>query len=174
MFIDGWYSNAAHIKSANFGKRLQKTNLSLVVMHCISLPEGSYDNTNVECLFTNSLDYSLDDTFTSLVDVHVSVHFYIKRDGAVIQFVSVDAKAWHAGISTYNGVESCNDFSVGIELQGTDKDIYTDKQYLSLNSLLSDIRKHYPSIRDIVAHSDIAPSRKNDPGEYFDWSRVYL
>ena len=174
MFIDGWYHNAQHIESDNFSNRPQNIEISLLVMHCISLPESIYNNTNVESLFTNSLDCNIDDSFFSLVGVKVSAHFYIKRGGDVVQFVSVNDKAWHAGISSYKGVESCNDYSVGIELQGTDKDGYTDEQYQSLNRLLIDIRVCYPSVHDIVSHSDIAPIRKTDPGEFFDWSRVTL
>jgi AmpD protein len=173
MFINGWYSNATHIKSDNFSSRPIKSDISLVVMHCISLPEGLYDNDNVESLFTNSLDCNLDESFTSLVGVKVSAHFYIKRNGIVSQFVSIDDKAWHSGVSSYNGIDSCNDFSVGVELQGTDKDVYTNEQYQSLNCLLVDVRKCYSSIHDIVAHSDVAPIRKTDPGIFFDWSRVY-
>ena len=172
MLIDGWYTDATQIKSPNFSSRSDKLNISLVVMHCISLPEGVYNNSNIESLFTNTLNCDLDETFQSLVDVEVSAHFCIKRNGEVIQFVSTDDKAWHAGISSYNSVPSCNDFSIGIEMQGTDSSNYEKKQYISLNKLLIDIRKYYPKVRDITSHSDIAPGRKTDPGEFFDWNKV--
>ena len=172
MLIDGWYTHATQIKSPNFSSRSNKMKISLVVMHCISLPEGVYDNSNIENLFTNSLNCNLDNTFQSLVGVEVSAHFCIKRNGEVIQFVSVDDKAWHAGVSSYNGVSSCNDFSIGIEMQGTDSSTYEELQYVSLNKLLLEIRKYCPKVCDIASHSDIAPGRKTDPGKCFDWTKV--
>lgn len=172
MFEKGWYKKSQYIESPNFNQRPDKNDISLVVIHCISLPEGEYKNTNVEKLFTNTLDCNQHESFASLEGVEVSAHFYIKRDGEIVQFVSVDDRAWHAGVSEYKGRAGCNDFSIGIEIQGTDATGYTDQQYTSLNMLLSDLKKAYPSLIDITGHQDIAPGRKTDPGMCFDWQRV--
>ena len=102
----------------------------------------------------------------------VSAHFYIKRSGEIVQFVSVNDRAWHAGLSSFKGRENCNDFSIGVEMQGTDKTNYELEQYNSLNTLLKELRKNYPSIKDIIGHQDIAPVRKTDPGVCFEWGRV--
>ena len=143
-----------------------------MVIHCISLPEGKYDNQNVENLFQNNLNCNLHESFESLDGVKVSAHFYIKRSGEIVQFVSVNDIAWHAGVSKFNGRQGCNDFSVGIEMQGTDKTKYESSQYESLNTLLRELRKSYPSIKDLTGHQDIAPVRKTDPGVCFEWDRV--
>ena len=172
MFKDGWHLNLKHIRSDNYNQRPRGCGIDLVVIHCISLPEGEYDNQNVENLFQNKLDCRLDESFKSLDGVKVSAHFYIKRCGEVVQFISIDDRAWHAGISEYKGRNRCNDFSIGIELQGTDKTSYTNRQYDSLNELLKDIKTSYLSIQDITGHEDIAPARKTDPGVGFDWKRV--
>ncbi|AXA33296.1 1,6-anhydro-N-acetylmuramyl-L-alanine amidase AmpD [Francisella adeliensis] len=172
MFKDGWYQKAKHIKSCNHNSRPTESGIDLVVIHCISLPEGDYENDNVEQFFQNRLDISIDDSLESLENVRVSAHFYIKRNGEVVQFVSVDDRAWHAGVSEYHSRQGCNDFSVGIEMQGTDKDFYQSEQYRSLNILLLDMKKNYPSIKNITGHEDIAPGRKTDPGVGFNWDRV--
>ena len=172
MFKDGWYLNSKHICSDNYNQRPKDCDIDLVVIHCISLPEGKYDNQNVENFFQNKLDYSLDDSFESLEGVKVSAHFYVKRSGEVVQFVSVNDRAWHAGTSQYNGRKGCNDFSVGIELQGTDKTTYTDNQYASLNKLLKNLKASDSSIENITGHEDIAPARKTDPGVCFEWDKV--
>ncbi|QLE78917.1 1,6-anhydro-N-acetylmuramyl-L-alanine amidase AmpD [Francisella sp. Scap27] len=172
MFKDGWYQKAKHIKSCNHNSRPTESGIDLVVIHCISLPEGDYENDNVEQFFQNKLDISIDDSLESLENVRVSAHFYIKRNGEVVQFVSVDDRAWHAGVSEYQGRQGCNDFSVGIEMQGTDRDSYQSEQYKSLNRLLLDIKKNYPSIKNITGHENIAPGRKTDPGVGFDWNMV--
>ncbi|AIT09387.1 N-acetyl-anhydromuranmyl-L-alanine amidase [Candidatus Francisella endociliophora] len=172
MFKQGWYKKAQHISSPNFNQRPDKNDISLAVIHCISLPEGKYQNTNVEDLFTNSLDCNQHDSFKSLEGVKVSAHFYIKRNGEIVQFVCVDDRAWHAGISKYNGRDGCNDFSIGIEMQGTDKTVYTDIQYESLNILLKDLKKSYSSLRNITGHENIAPGRKTDPGKCFEWEKL--
>lgn len=173
MFEKGWYKKAIHIASPNFNSRPNVCDISLVVIHCISLPEGKYANMNVEDLFTNQLDCSQDISLYDLEGVKVSAHFYIKRDGEIIQFVSVDDKAWHAGVSEFEGKQGCNDFSVGIEMQGTDKSRYTDDQYNSLNILLKDLKREYLGIENITGHESIAPGRKTDPGKNFEWDRVY-
>ncbi|QIV95557.1 AmpD protein [Allofrancisella inopinata] len=172
MFEQGWYTKATQILSENFNQRPTNVEVDLVVVHCISLPEGQYDNSNVEKLFTNTLDCSVDVSFESLRDIKVSAHFYIKREGEIFQFVAVNDRAWHAGVSSYNGRENCNDFSIGIELQGTDKSAYTTEQYTSLNFLLKNLKESYPTLKDIVGHQDIAPQRKTDPGRCFNWSKV--
>ncbi|MBK2267342.1 1,6-anhydro-N-acetylmuramyl-L-alanine amidase AmpD [Francisella philomiragia] len=172
MFEQGWYKKAKHIKSPNFNQRPNDNDISLVVIHCISLPEGEYDNTNVEKLFTNKLDCQQHESFQSLNGVEVSAHFYIKRNGEIIQFVSADDRAWHAGVSEFNGRQGCNDFSIGIELQGTAQDSYKSEQYQVLNILLKDLKRAYPSVKDITGHQDIAPNRKTDPGTFFSWDMV--
>ncbi|MED7788315.1 1,6-anhydro-N-acetylmuramyl-L-alanine amidase AmpD [Francisella sp. 19X1-34] len=172
MFKQGWYKKAKHIVSENFNQRPNNSEISLVVIHCISLPEGSYINNNVEDLFMNKLDCKSHRSFADLKGVEVSAHFYIKRDGEIIQFVSVDDRAWHAGVSSFHGKQGCNDFSIGIELQGTDKTAYESEQYKTLNNLLSDLKDTYVEINAITGHQNIAPGRKTDPGEYFDWDKV--
>lgn len=172
MFKHGWYKKAKYIVSENFNKRPDNIEISLVVIHCISLPEGKYLNTNVEDLFLNKLKCDSHKSFTDLEGVKVSAHFYIKRTGEIVQFVSVDDRAWHAGVSSFQGRQGCNDFSIGIELQGTDKTEYEAEQYKSLNILLSDLKETYTSLKNVTGHQNIAPGRKTDPGEYFDWGKV--
>ena len=172
MFKQGWYKKAKHIASKNFNKRPNNMDISLVVIHCISLPEGEYLNHNVENLFLNQLDCDSHKSFADLKEVEVSAHFYIKRTGEVIQFVSVDNRAWHAGISNFQGRQGCNDFSIGIELQGTDKTTYESEQYRSLNELLVDLKEFYIGLKAVTGHQNIAPGRKTDPGKCFDWDKV--
>ena len=176
MFKDGWYLGCKHIQSDNYSERPKSDgascDISLIVMHCISLPEGEYDNHNVESFFQNKLDCSLNKSFESLEGVKVSAHFYIKRCGEIVQFVSVNDRAWHAGVSEYEGRQGCNDFSIGIEMQGTDKTKYESSQYESLNMLLGDLKENFLTIKDITGHEDIAPGRKTDPGKCFEWNRV--
>ena len=176
MFKDGWYLGCKHIQSDNYNERPKSDgvsyDISLVVIHCISLPEGKYANQNVENLFQNNLNCNLHESFESLNGVKVSAHFYIKRSGEIVQFVSVNDRAWHAGVSSFKGRENCNDFSVGIEMQGTDKTSYTNEQYKSLNMLLGDLKENFLTIKDITGHEDIAPGRKTDPGIGFDWDKI--
>jgi len=141
------------------------------VIHCISLPEGEYGSSNIEDLFLNKIDYFKHDSFKSLENLKVSSHLLIKRDGAVTQFVAFDKCAWHAGESSYDGRKNCNDFSIGIELEGCIDDIFTEKQYTELSKIMKELKSVY-SITNIVGHSDVAPGRKFDPGENFDWERV--
>ena len=167
---NGWLSHVEKRPSPNANQRPQGIDIRLLVIHCISLPEGQYDNHNVEDFFTNQLDTTQNPSLTSLVDVQVSAHFYIRRDGYLVQFVSTHDRAWHAGQSVYHGVENCNDFSIGVELQGCVAEGYTQAQYDTLVSLTTVLQSHYPSIQNhIVAHSEIAPERKHDPGSHFDW-----
>lgn len=146
----------------------------LVVVHGISLPPGQYGGPEIEALFTNTLDSAAHPYFSEIAHLEVSAHFLIRRAGEVVQFVSTDERAWHAGASSWKGREQCNDFSIGVELEGCDEEAYTDSQYDALNQLLGALTKQYPDIRHdaIVGHSDIAPGRKTDPGPAFDWSRV--
>jgi len=172
MFDKGWYSAATHLQSPNFNKRPDVTDISLAVIHCISLPNGDYNNSNVEDFFQNKLDIPTHESFASISEVMVSAHFFIKRSGKVVQFVSVDDRAWHAGKSNFDGREACNDFSIGIELQGNEIDEFKEKQYTALNTLLVELKETYPTLRNITGHEDIAPGRKTDPGPTFEWNKV--
>ena len=167
--INHYLDKATQLSSPNFSER--KNSIDLVVIHCISLPEGEYGSSNIEDLFLNKIDYFKHDSFKSLENLKVSSHLLVKRDGAVTQFVAFDKCAWHAGESSYAGRKNCNDFSIGIELEGCIDDIFTEKQYTELNKILKELKSVY-SITNIVGHSDIAPGRKFDPGENFDWERV--
>ncbi|WXU00160.1 MAG: 1,6-anhydro-N-acetylmuramyl-L-alanine amidase AmpD [Catillopecten margaritatus gill symbiont] len=156
--------------SPNYNKR-PNGEISLIVIHNISLPPNEFDNDYIEQFFTNQLDFDKHPYFQTLMGVEVSAHLLIKRDGSVIQFVPFEKRAWHAGRSEFNGRENCNDFSIGIELEGGDEIKYTDQQYQALNEHIKTLKSHYP-ITDVVGHSDIAPGRKTDPGASFDWSRI--
>lgn len=160
--------------SANCNPRPAETCPALIVVHGISLPPGQFGSGDIEALFTNKLDPTAHPYFAEVAHLEVSAHFLIRRTGEVVQFVSADERAWHAGVSSWCGREHCNDFSIGIELEGTDDAPYEDPQYEALAALISLLRNHYPSIRSdaIVGHSDIAPGRKTDPGPAFDWQRV--
>jgi AmpD protein len=165
---DGWYRFAHALPSPNFGPRPQNTDIDLVVIHAISLPPGIYGGTQVQAFFTNQLDHTAHPYFDTLRGVQVSAHFYIRRNGALIQFVSGDQRAWHAGESTHRGRRNCNDFSIGIELEGIDGDAFTSEQYESLIALLPAIAQHYP-LKQVCGHEHIAPDRKKDPGHGFNW-----
>lgn len=161
---------AKYVPSPNHNKR-PEDEVSLLVIHNISLPPNEFDNDYIEQFFTNQLDCGKHPYFQTLIGVEVSAHLLIKRDGSIIQFVPFDKRAWHAGQSEFKGRENCNDFSIGIELEGSDEIKYTDKQYQVLNDSIKTLKSHYP-IMGIVGHSDIAPCRKTDPGASFDWSRI--
>ncbi|MBA4693330.1 MAG: 1,6-anhydro-N-acetylmuramyl-L-alanine amidase AmpD [Congregibacter sp.] len=171
---EGWLAGALHILSPNCNPRPEGAVTDLVVVHGISLPPGQYGGPEIEALFTNTLDAAAHPYFSEIAHLEVSAHFLIRRAGEVVQFVSTDERAWHAGASSWKGREQCNDFSIGIELEGCDEEAYTDSQYDALNQLLGALTKQYPDIRHdaIVGHSDIAPGRKTDPGPAFDWSRL--
>ena len=143
---------------------------SLLVLHNISLPPGQFGGTGVLDFFLNRLDHAAHPYYASLQGMRVSSHFFLRRDGELLQFVSCERRAWHAGVSRWLGRERCNDFSIGIELEGTDELSYADPQYDELVRLTREIRTRYP-IQDIAGHSDIAPGRKTDPGPCFDWAR---
>src|SRR5687768_6045501 len=159
------------VESPNCDERPPDTDITLVVLHSISLPPGEYGGDSIERLFTNRLDASAHPYFKEIVELKVSSHFLIRRDGETVQFVPVARRAWHAGASSWRGRSRCNDFSVGIELEGADDDFFTDPQYEALAALLRRLQSLHP-IRDVAAHSDVAPGRKTDPGARFDWARV--
>ncbi len=156
--------------SPNYSERLNKE-ISLLVIHNISLPPGKFGNNFIDQFFTNKLDPSKDPYFEEIHEMKVSSHLLIDREGQVTQFVPFDNAAWHAGISEFNGKENCNEFSIGIELEGTDNLDYTSNQYKTLIEATKAIMEAYPeiSVENIVGHSDIAPSRKTDPGDSFNW-----
>jgi N-acetyl-anhydromuramoyl-L-alanine amidase len=162
---------ARQIRSPNRDARPTGTAISLIVVHGISLPPGEFGGTAIARLFTNRLDPSAHPYFATIADLRVSAHFLIRRTGALVQFVSCAERAWHAGASTWKGRERCNDYSVGIELEGDDESPYAGTQYTMLARLVKAVSKRYP-IEDVVGHADIAPGRKTDPGAAFDWHRL--
>jgi AmpD protein len=167
----GWLTRARRIASPNFDARPAGVAIDLLVIHNISLPPHQFGGPAVADLFLNRLDVDAHPFFAAwLRDVRVSAHLYIRRDGEAIQFVSCEDRAWHAGVSEWRGRSRCNDFSIGVELEGSDLLPYRDAQYDALAAVTRDLRGHYP-IADIVGHSDIAPGRKTDPGPFFDWPR---
>jgi AmpD protein len=173
----GFADNAQFIASPNFDERPaevdsgKSTEIKLIVIHNISLPPGEYGGNGIIALFTNQLDANEHPYYAQIQSYKVSAHFLIRRNGALLQFVSCLNRAWHAGQSNWQGRERCNDFSVGIELEGSDFEAFEPAQYLTLNSLIAAISQVYP-IQSIVGHSDIAPGRKTDPGPYFDWQQI--
>lgn len=167
----GWVAAAAQIASPNCDARPRGAVPSLLVVHGISLPPGTFGGDGVVRLFTNALDASRHPYYTAIAQLRVSAHFFIRRDGALIQFVPCTARAWHAGVSSWRGRERCNDYSIGIELEGTDDIAYTSAQYSVLAALLKALKRRYP-IEAAVGHSDVAPGRKTDPGPGFDWDRL--
>jgi AmpD protein len=168
---NGWLATVDRKKSPNFGERPAGTEVSLVVVHNISLPPGEFGGDWVEDFFLNRLDAAVHPYFAEISGLQVSAHFYVRRDGRVVQFVACDQRAWHAGRSDWCGRDNCNDFSVGIELEGCDEQPFTEAQYAALWRLLDALRQRYP-ITAIAGHSDVAPGRKTDPGTHFDWAAV--
>jgi N-acetyl-anhydromuramoyl-L-alanine amidase len=161
------------VDSPNHDERPAGVEITLAVLHCISLPPGEYGGDAIERLFTNRLDPDAHPYFRQIHATRVSAHFLIRRDGELVQFVPVERRAWHAGVSSWRGRSRCNDFSVGIELEGTEDAPFEDAQYDALVRLLADLRRRLP-LRDIAGHSEIAPGRKTDPGACFDWRRFLL
>jgi len=161
---------ATQSSSINYNDR-PDGEISLIVIHNISLPPGEFNNPYIEQFFTNKLDFNAHSYFKTIQDLQVSAHLLIKRDGSIIQFVPFDKRAWHAGESSFNGQDNCNDFSIGIELEGTDNLNYEAVQYQSLKTTLKQLKNYYP-VQNIVGHSDIAPGRKTDPGEAFNWGAI--
>lgn len=168
---EGWVDQARRLPSPNCDERPRSTEVELLVIHNISLPPGRFGGDGVVELFTNRLDPAAHPYFAGLQGLRVSAHFFIRRDGELIQFVSCAQRAWHAGASRWEGREHCNDFSIGVELEGTDSQPYTEAQYRRLGELIRTLRRRYP-LRAMVGHADIAPGRKTDPGEGFDWTRA--
>ncbi|WP_412503283.1 1,6-anhydro-N-acetylmuramyl-L-alanine amidase AmpD [Shewanella indica] len=172
LWVEGWYKEAEPSPSPHFNHR-PDGEVSLLVIHNISLPAGCFGLPYIEQLFLGTLDTEADPSFAELKGLEVSAHFLIRRDGELRQYVSVDQRAWHAGVSNFAGRSGCNDFAVGIELEGTDDSGFTEAQYHKLITLSQSLRLAYPDITKerIVGHSDIAPGRKTDPGPGFDWQR---
>lgn len=168
---EGWLAGAQQIASPSCDERPAGELVRLIVIHNISLPPGQFGGDAVIELFTNCLDWDADPYYAQIRGMRVSSHFFIRRDGSLFQFVPCAKRAWHAGVSCWRGRERCNDFSLGIELEGSDEQPFSEAQYASLNSLIAMLTQTYP-IEDIVGHSDIAPGRKTDPGPHFDWARV--
>lgn len=167
----GWLRGARHRPSPNADDRPSGTRVDLLVIHYISLPAGFFAGPAIEQLFSNTLRCDAHPTFASLEGLRVSSHFLIRRHGGLLQFVDVDRRAWHAGVSSFQGRERCNDFSVGVELEGDGERDFTTAQYRKLDLLIAALRARLP-LRWIAGHSDIAPGRKPDPGPRFDWARV--
>ncbi|MGB5080090.1 MAG: 1,6-anhydro-N-acetylmuramyl-L-alanine amidase AmpD [Burkholderiales bacterium] len=164
----GVLSGAQQAPSPNFDERPEATAVTLLVVHNISLPPGEFGGEGVVGLFTNTLDFAAHPYYETLRELKVSAHFLVRRDGGLLQFVACSKRAWHAGESNWRGHERCNDFSIGVELEGTDDQAYADPQYRRLAELAAVLRRRYPVI-DVVGHADIAPGRKTDPGPAFDW-----
>jgi N-acetyl-anhydromuramoyl-L-alanine amidase len=167
-WAQGWYRFARRLDSPNFGPRPAGVEVDLIVLHSISLPPGRYGGGEVQRLFTNQLDWNAHPYFKSIEGAQVSAHFFISRRGELWQFVSVFDRAWHAGASAYLGRGNCNDFSVGIELEGLEGGLFEAPQYETLGALCSSLLLHLP-VRGIAGHEHIAPGRKHDPGAGFDW-----
>jgi AmpD protein len=167
----GWYRFARHCPSSNHGPRPSDCVIDLIVVHSISLPPGEFGGDQVQALFTNRLDWDAHPYFQQMRGLQVSAHFYIRRDGQLWQFVSCDDRAWHAGRSSHLGRDNCNDFSVGIELEGLEGGLFEDAQYESLAALMAALNDRHP-VSHIVGHEHIAPGRKQDPGPGFNWRHL--
>ena len=162
-----------HVVSPNFNPRPESASVRLIVLHNISLPPAQFGGGYIEQFFQNRLDASIHPYFQTIHSLKVSAHLLILRTGEIIQLVSFNDRAWHAGRSSYLGVPECNDYSIGIELEGTDDQPFTEAQYIAVNMAMIAIQQAYPQTRQHVAgHSDIAPGRKTDPGPYLDWQRI--
>ena len=166
----GWCAQARRVPSPNCDARPDGVDVSLLVVHNISLPAGQFGGPYISQLFTNQLDCSAVPEFASLIRLRVSAHFLIRRDGQLMQFVPTTQRAWHAGVSSFEGRERCNDFSVGVELEGTDLVSFTDAQYSRLTALTIALQQAHP-LRAVCGHAHVAPARKTDPGPFFEWYR---
>jgi N-acetyl-anhydromuramoyl-L-alanine amidase len=172
-WTDGWYSLARRLASPNYGARPKDEMVNLVVVHSISLPPGQYGGDKVQALFTNQLDWDAHPYYQSIRGLQVSSHFFITRAGVLWQFVSCDDRAWHAGASSFQGRDNCNDFSIGVELEGLEGDTFEAMQYAALRDLCLALGQNYP-IAFVAGHEHIAPGRKQDPGEGFDWPALAI
>jgi AmpD protein len=168
---DGWLREATPLVSPNSGPRPTAAAIDLIVVHSISLPPGEYGGDAIERLFTNRLDWDAHTYFGTIRGLRVSAHFLVRRDGALRQFVSCDERAWHAGPSQWHGRSDCNDYSVGVELEGLEGERFELAQYERLAALIRALAERYP-IAAVVGHEHVAPGRKQDPGAGFDWSRL--
>jgi AmpD protein len=168
----GYANLARQVRSPNRDARPERTLVDLLVVHGISLPPGEFGGDGIARLFTNRLEALAHPSYAGIATLKVSAHFLIRRDGELLQFVGCLDRAWHAGVSTWKGRDRCNDFSIGIELEGTDTILYAPAQYTMLARLIRALRRRHP-IADIVGHSDVAPGRKTDPGPTFDWARLH-
>ena len=168
---DGWWGRASRCESPNHNARPDGCDVSLVVVHSISLPPGEYGGDAIERLFTNRLDWSAHPYFESIRGLTVSAHFVIRRSGELLQFVSCDRRAWHAGASQWRGRDNCNDYSIGVELEGLEGELFDDAQYTQLATLLRALGRRH-AIDAVVGHEHVAPIRKHDPGQGFDWARL--
>jgi N-acetyl-anhydromuramoyl-L-alanine amidase len=169
--VAGWLADARHVLSPNCDARPAECAIELVVVHAISLPPGRFGGREIEALFTNQLNPDADPYFSTIARLRVSAHCLVRRDGELVQFVSLASRAWHAGVSRWGSRERCNDFSIGIELEGTDDSAFERAQYDRLARLIATLKAVYP-IRAVLAHSDIATGRKADPGVGFDWNAL--
>lgn len=168
----GWHPQARHISSPNSDARPPGIRVVLLVIHNISLPPGRISGPAIEQLFTNRLDADAHPYFRGIAALRVSAHFLIRRNGELLQFVGCSERAWHAGVSTWRGRPRCNDFSIGIEVEGTDTRPYTSRQYTRLARLTRALVAAFPDIAGVAGHDEIAPGRKTDPGRSFDWRRL--
>lgn len=168
---DGFLAGARRVESPNYDERPAGGAVTLLVVHAISLPPGHFGGDAIERLFTNRLDPGAHPFFATLAGLRVSAHFLLRRDGELVQFVAVDKRAWHAGESRWRGRDRCNDFSIGVELEGDEAQAFSDRQYVGLVTLIAELQRHFP-LREFAGHEDIAPQRKRDPGPRFDWPRV--
>ncbi|MES2261434.1 MAG: 1,6-anhydro-N-acetylmuramyl-L-alanine amidase AmpD [Pseudomonadota bacterium] len=168
---DGWCSGATRYDSPHYNARPPGTAVELLVVHNISLPAGKFGGPHVSDLFTGRVDYNADPSFHDLRGVQVSAHFLVRRDGRAIQYVSCDDRAWHAGVSRFQGRDNCNDFSIGVEMEGTDHQAFEPGQYATLAALTQALQLRYP-LRFVQGHEHIAPGRKTDPGPCFDWAKL--
>ena len=171
VWREGWLDGARRCESPNFGPRPEGMAIDLALIHSISLPPGEYGGDAIERLFTNRLDWDAHAYFQQIRGLEVSAHFLVRRDGELVQFVSCDARAWHAGASVWHGRSECNDFSIGIELEGLEGERFDASQYVALAVLIDALTARYP-IAAVVGHEHVAPGRKNDPGPGFDWVRL--
>jgi len=172
--VTGWFEGVRRVVSPNYDERPAAAKLDLIVVHGISLPPGEFGNGWIDRFFCNNLPADAHPHFATICNATVSAHVMVARDGTPTQYVPFHRRAWHAGKSEYCGRSACNDFSVGIELEGTDDVEYTSEQYRVLAELIAALRRAYPSLAraEVVGHSDIAPGRKTDPGPAFDWTEL--
>lgn len=173
--MTGLLENARHIASPNCDDRPDENDISLIVVHGISLPPGEYGGPWIDALFTNALDAGAHPYFSQVHQMQVSSHLLIRRDGEIVQYVPFHKRAWHAGQSSFQNRQRCNDFSIGIELEGSDEQPYEQPQYMQLAKVIRVLCDTYAGLNTqrIAGHSDIAPGRKTDPGPFFNWEELY-